>query len=231
MAKTIIVFGYGPGISWGVADKFGKEGFSVAIVGRTQAKLDAGVKELEAKGVKAAGFVADLTDANAAAAVVGKAREALGPIGGVLWNAYAQGAGNVLEAKPDELNSVLGIATNSLVSVVRVALGDLKEAKGSVLITNGGFGLNDPNIDAMAVKLNSAGLALANAVKHKLSGILHQQLKEQGVYVGEIVITGTIKGTPWDNGSNPKTIEPSAVGDAYWKLHQERKEWSIKFPG
>ena len=86
-------------------------------------------------------------------------------------------------------------------------------------------------IDESAVKLQAAGLALANATKHKLSGLLHQQLKEEGVYVGEIVITGTIKGSSWDNGKNPNTVEPSAVGDAYWKLQQERKEWSIKFPG
>jgi short-subunit dehydrogenase involved in D-alanine esterification of teichoic acids len=42
MAKTIIVFGHGPGISSGAAHKFGQEGSQVAIVGRTASRLDAG---------------------------------------------------------------------------------------------------------------------------------------------------------------------------------------------
>ena len=35
MSKTIVVVGFGPGISTAVADKFGAEGFSVALVART----------------------------------------------------------------------------------------------------------------------------------------------------------------------------------------------------
>jgi NAD(P)-dependent dehydrogenase (short-subunit alcohol dehydrogenase family) len=34
MGKTIVVVGYGPGISSGVAEKFGASGFSVALVAR-----------------------------------------------------------------------------------------------------------------------------------------------------------------------------------------------------
>ncbi|HEX7670382.1 MAG TPA: hypothetical protein VF395_12390 [Polyangiaceae bacterium] len=34
MAKTIVVCGYGPGISSAVAEKFGAEGFSVALAAR-----------------------------------------------------------------------------------------------------------------------------------------------------------------------------------------------------
>jgi NAD(P)-dependent dehydrogenase (short-subunit alcohol dehydrogenase family) len=33
MAKTILIVGYGPGISTAVAEKFGSAGFSVALVG------------------------------------------------------------------------------------------------------------------------------------------------------------------------------------------------------
>ena len=52
--EDIIVVGYGPGISTGVAEKFGAEGFQVSLVARNKERLDAGVKALEAKGVKAA---------------------------------------------------------------------------------------------------------------------------------------------------------------------------------
>ena len=37
MSKTIVIVGFGTGISTAVAEKFGAEGFSVAIVARNEA--------------------------------------------------------------------------------------------------------------------------------------------------------------------------------------------------
>ncbi len=36
MSKTIVVVGFGPGVSTAVAEKFGAAGFSVALVGRNR---------------------------------------------------------------------------------------------------------------------------------------------------------------------------------------------------
>jgi NAD(P)-dependent dehydrogenase (short-subunit alcohol dehydrogenase family) len=80
MAKTIVVAGYGPGVSAAVAERFGAEGFQVALVGRSADKLAAGVKALEAKGIKAAAFTADLGDPSAIRRMVEKVRGELGPI-------------------------------------------------------------------------------------------------------------------------------------------------------
>ncbi|HLV22028.1 MAG TPA: SDR family NAD(P)-dependent oxidoreductase, partial [Polyangiaceae bacterium] len=62
MAKTIVVCGYGTGISAAVADRFGAEGFSVALVARNAERLGRAVEALQAKGVKAAAFPTDLGD-------------------------------------------------------------------------------------------------------------------------------------------------------------------------
>jgi len=62
MPRTIVVVGFGPGVSTAVAEKFGQEGFAVALVARSRDRLDAGVRALEAKGVAAAAFVADAGD-------------------------------------------------------------------------------------------------------------------------------------------------------------------------
>lgn len=231
MAKTIIVFGYGPGISDGVAHKFGKEGFNVALVGRTQSKLDAGVKELEAKGVKAKAFTADLNDVAAVKSVVGKVREAFGPISAIEWTAYQIAAGDLLTASATDIASALGIATSSLVAAVQASLADLEAEKGAVLVTNGGFGLHDPNIDGMLVQYKSAGMGIANAAKRKVVGVLHAQLKDRGVYVAEVLIQGIVKGTAWDDGKNPKVLEPAAIGDHYFKIFGDRKDWSTTFGG
>jgi len=51
--------------------------------------------------------------------------------------------------------------------------------------------------------------------------LLSQRLKEDGVYVGEVMIAGTIQGTPWDTGSS---IDPKIVADQFWELYQARGE-------
>ncbi len=88
MAKTILVVGFGPGISSAVAEKFGSSGFSVALVARNAERLAAGVKALEEKGIKAAAFPADAGDSDSIRGAVKKAREALGPITVLQWTAY-----------------------------------------------------------------------------------------------------------------------------------------------
>src|SRR3954469_6670720 len=100
MTKTIIVAGYGPGISTAVAEKFGAEGFQVAIVARNSERLAAGVKSLEAKGVKAAAFTADLGDPQSVTAMVDKVRSTLGSITVLEWTAYTPGnvAGDITSA-------------------------------------------------------------------------------------------------------------------------------------
>lgn len=220
MANTILVVGYGPGISTAVAEKFGASGLSVALVARNKERLDAGVKALEAKGIKAAAFPADASDPAAMAAVVAKARTALGPISVIEWTAYGGGPSDILTGDAASLRSIFDVAVVGLLATVHAALPDLKETKGSVLVTNGAFGEIHPQVDAYAVSVNATSLALANAAKHKLVGLLSERLKKDGVFVGEVMVAGTVKGTAWDSGN--ATIDPKTIADKFWELHQAR---------
>lgn len=223
MSKTILVAGYGSGISTAVAERFGAEGFQVALVARNADRLAAGVKALEAKQIKAAAFPADLADAAAAAALVPKIKEALGPITVIEWTAYSNGAGDLLAADTATIQRELGIATTSLLATIRAALPELKGQKdAAVLVVNGGLGYFDAATDAMAVEWGSMGLAMANAAKHKLVGLLSQKLKGDGVYVGEAMVLGTVKGTAWDQGQ--AKVDAKTVASKLWDLYRARGE-------
>jgi hypothetical protein len=63
-------------------------------------------------------------------------------------------------------------------------------------------------------------VALANAAKHKLVGLLAQRLKGEGVYVGEVVVAGVVKGTPW--AADGDGIEGAVVAARFWELYQAR---------
>ena len=223
MAKTILVTGYGPGISTAVAERFGSEGFAVALAARSADRLAAGVKALEAKGIRAAAFPTDVSDPAAARALVGKVRAALGPLTAIEWTAYSSAAGDLLSAEVPEIRGALDIAVTSLLAVVREALPDLKGQKdAAVLVVNGGLGYFDPQVDAMAVQWGAMGLAVANSAKHKLVGLLSQKLKADGVYVGEAMVLGTVKGTAFDSGN--ATIDPKTVAAKLWDLYRARDQ-------
>lgn len=223
MSQTLLVCGYGPGISAAVAEKFGSEGFSVALVARNADRLSKGVDALQAKGVKAAAFPADLGDVAAIRRLVGEVRSALGPITAVHWNAYAAGAGDVLTADIKELGRAFDVAVGGLVATVQESLPDLKQQKdAAILVTNGGFGLFDPQVDAYAAQVGAMGLAIANSAKHKLVGLLAEKLRPEGVYVGEVMVLGTVKGTAWDSGN--ATLEPSAIANKFWDLYRARSD-------
>jgi NADP-dependent 3-hydroxy acid dehydrogenase YdfG len=222
--KTIVVIGFGPGVSSAVADRFAAEGYAVALVARSADRLAAGVEALKSKGAEAAAFAADAGDADAIGAAIGKAREALGPIGAVHWNAYGGGeVGDLLAADPRAVRGVFDIAVVGLLAAVQAALSDLKAAgDGAVLVTNGAFGSLSPAMDDLTVALKTMGVGLANAAKAKLVGQLSARLKADGIYVGEVTIAGIVKGTAWDTGQG--AIDPARIADAFWKLYKGRDE-------
>jgi hypothetical protein len=72
------------------------------------------------------------------------------------------------------------------------------------------------------VQYGLVGLGVANAPKHKLVGLLAKKLEADGIYVGEIMISGSIKGTPFDQGQ--ATIDSKTVAEKYWDLYAARKD-------
>jgi len=181
MAKTIIVCGYGPGISAAVAEKFGAEGFSVALVARNAERLSSGVKALEAKGVKARAFPTDLGDTAAVRKLVGSVRAALGPVTVVHWNVYAAEAGDLLTADTAALHRALDVAVGGLLAAVQEALARSEEREGSSRPRHErGLRTCRSKVDAFRGSDQRMGVALSNAAKHKLVGLLSEKLKPDG---------------------------------------------------
>lgn len=225
MTKTIVVGGYGVGISRAVAEKFGREGFAVALVGRRAQNVQAGAAELERAGIRARGFSADLSDPGALAALIAQVRSALGPITVLHWNAYSHGAGDLLTSEPDALRHVFDVSVTSLVAAVQAVLPDLREAQNpAVLVTGGALSTYSPAADARATQLGAMGLAVAKAAQHKAVGVLHAKLKPLGIYVGEVTVSAIVKGTAADRGQG--TLEAAAVAERFWALYSARTEVS-----
>jgi NAD(P)-dependent dehydrogenase (short-subunit alcohol dehydrogenase family) len=221
--KLIAIVGYGPGTSASLAERFAKEGFSIALVGRDKERLAAGVAALTAQGTTAASFVANADDPESIRAAIRNIRSQMGPIDVLQWNAYGGlDAGDLLTASPASIRAAFDATVIGLLAATAEALPDLKKSGGgALLISNGAFALVSEQIDEVAVKQNVMGLAIASAAKDKLAGLLAHRLKSEGVFVGEVMVYGTIKGTP-SGGNN--SVDPVLIAEEYWKLYQARNE-------
>ena len=225
MTKTIVIAGYGPGISQAVAKKFGAEGFSVALVGRTAERLAQGASALVEAGVKARPFVVDLADPAEVRSLIRQVSSSLGPVHVLHWNAVNNVARDLTSAPVQELRDAFELGLIGLVAGIQEALPELKRSKGAVLVTGGGLAHYEAHHDKMAAEWNVMGLAVTKAAQHKLVGILHQKLAGDGVYVGEVTVGAVVKGSAFDSGHG--TLDASTVADAFWKLYQTREGSSV----
>ena len=223
MSKTIMVVGYGPGTATAVAEKFGKEGFSVALIGRDENHLAAGVSALKAQGINASAFTGDAGDQASIRAAVRNVSSQAGPITVLHWNAYGGlDVGDLLAADQAALHRVFDIAVFGLLAATEEALPDLKRnGDGAVMVSNGALGVISPDVDQNAVTYKLMGLALSSGAKHKLVGLLAQRLKGEGVYVGEVTVYRTIAGTP---GADANAVDPAIIAGKHWALYQARGE-------
>jgi len=224
MSKTLIVAGYGPGISHAVAERFAAQGFSLALVARNADKLASAVAAFEKNGGKAVACPADLSDLGAVRSAIRAARAALGPITVLHWNVATALAGDLLTARPEELTTTLTSGAVALVAAVQEVLADLRAQRpqSAVLVTNGGFGAANDHIDQLAVTVKQMGLSVGNAAKHKLARVLGVALAQEDIYLGEVMVNAVVKHSAWDRGE--ATLEAATVAERFFALYTTRSE-------
>jgi NAD(P)-dependent dehydrogenase (short-subunit alcohol dehydrogenase family) len=222
MSKLIAIVGYGPGTAASLAERFAKEGFSIALVGRDEQRVAAGVAALSARGTTVSGFPANAGDPESIRSTIRSIRTRMGPIDVLQWNVYGGlDAGDLLTADPASIRAAFDATVVGLLAATAEALPDLKKNSGALLISNGAFGVIADEVDDVAVKQNSMGIAIASAAKNKLAGLLAHRLKSEGVYVGEVMVFGTIKNTP---SGGKDSIDPVLIAEEYWRIYQMRSE-------
>jgi len=94
--KVAIVTGAGQGVGQGIALALAREGVSIAVVGRTRAKLEATCDLLRPLGVPARPFVCDVADTAAIPGTVADAVAAFGGVDILVNNAYSGRYGSLL---------------------------------------------------------------------------------------------------------------------------------------
>lgn len=214
---VLLIVGSGPGISFATAARFGAAGYTVALVGRDADRLDAVAARLSDAGIEARGYVGDATDAGEIRSIVAAVRQDLGAITVVLFTAFGTASvRNVLTVDPVVALDPFRLGVVGLLTTVQASLDDLRSQAGAaIIVATGAVGENIAEINQFATHADLDGLALEAAGKSKLLGLLAERLRDDDVYVGEIVINGTVLGSPY---ASPTAIDPARVADLFWSM-------------
>lgn len=206
---TIAIVGAGPGLGAAVARRFGREGFQVALISRTQANVDQLADELGADGITARGYAADVQDNDALTAALAKAADDLGTVSVLQYSPVPRKEflKPVTETTTDDLRAAAEFSILGSAAAVRQVLPGMRAlGAGTILLPNGS--------SAAMPNGNVAGTSVAFAGESAYGRMLHEALAPEGIGVAQLIIPGAI-------GGGDPLYEPAALAERLWKLHAE----------
>lgn len=205
--SVIAIVGAGPGLGAAVARRFGREGFSIALISRNQSKLDAMAAELNADGLTARGYAADVLVPAAIEDALVRAAAELGPITTLQYSPLPsrEYLKPVLDMTPELALEALRFSALGLIRAVRAVLPAMRQAgRGSIILINGGT--------SVKARADFAGTSIAFPAESAYGEMLHDALEVEGVRVAQLVIPGGIPKLQLANGIDD-------VADRIWGLH------------
>ena len=131
--KVALITGGGSGINLAIAQRFAEQGATVALVGRTQEKLDAAASSIDPSGKTAGGFAADVRDYDALSAAIASARTKFGEIDIVICGAAGNFPAPALGMSANGFKSVVEIDLLGTFNTCRAAFEHLKRPGASII--------------------------------------------------------------------------------------------------
>jgi NADP-dependent 3-hydroxy acid dehydrogenase YdfG len=215
MNKVIVIIGAGSGIAQGVAEKFGLQGFSVALVSRRKEKLEKLTNELIEKGIDAHAFVGDAGDTESMKDAFNQIWEKWEYIDVVHYNVAKIKMVNIASETADGLTRDFKVNVAGVLTVINLVASDMeKNGKGTILLTGGGFAL-EPNPDYGSLAIGKAGI-------RNLAASLHIALKPKNIFVGTVTVCGMVK-------QDAEKHNPYNIAEQFWKLYIDRNEFEIQY--
>lgn len=131
--RCALVTGGGSGIGARIAEHLAAAGARVALVGRTQAKLDSVTAAIAGRGGESAGFAADVRDYDALSAAIGAACARFGPLGVVVCAAAGNFPAPAARMSANAFRSVVDIDLLGTFNTCRAAYEHLVRPGASVV--------------------------------------------------------------------------------------------------
>jgi NADP-dependent 3-hydroxy acid dehydrogenase YdfG len=212
---SLVIVGAGPNLGLAVARRFGREGFAVGLVSRTESRLAELQAQLQLDGINAAAAAADIRDSDALGRAIRRLADVLGSVEVLEYSPLPapEFMKPVLETTVDDVRGPLEFSVLGAVAATQAVLGPMREAgRGTILFTTGGAAVNPYPARA------GVGISFAGEVAY--ARMLHDALRDEGIHVAHTAIAGRIAPGA-DN-------EPDDVAEVLWTHHVDRRVFQTR---
>jgi len=210
-----VVVGVGKGNGEALVRAFASEGYRVALMARTESKLEALAAEVGGLAVPC-----DATDNASIEAAMSRVAAELGPVHTLVWN-----VGNGVWGDLDKIDidgMELAWRTNALGLFVaaKQVVGGMREAgEGAILVTGA--------TASRRGKPMTTAFAAGKAAQRSLCQSLARQLWPEGIHVALVVVDGMIQ-MP-DQPTRDAALKPEDIARTYVNLaKQPRSAWTFE---
>jgi NADP-dependent 3-hydroxy acid dehydrogenase YdfG len=212
---SLVIVGAGPNLGLAVARRFGREGFAVGLISRTESSLVELAGQLRLDGITAAVAAADIRDSDALAHAIDTLAGELGAVEVLEYSPLPapEFMTPVVELTVEDVRGPLEFSVLGAVAATQAVLGPMREAgRGTILFTTGGAAVNP------YPARSGVGISFAGEVAY--ARMLHDALRDEGIHVSHTAVAGRIAPGA-DN-------EPDDVAEVLWTHHVDRRVFQTR---
>lgn len=200
----VVIIGAGKGISYGVAQKFGKEGYRIALIARNESKLKQLASELQQEGIDVVYVVGDVAQEDSLKQALLQIKETAGEADMILYNPSGASNKDILDLDWETIKDMLDISVGGYFNLMKMILPDyLTQNHGKLFVTGGGLSLSgDPGMTA---------LSMGKAAQRNLVQAFQKKVAGTNVHIAQVIVRGYVQ--PTDEKYNP-----TAIAEIFWKL-------------
>jgi NAD(P)-dependent dehydrogenase (short-subunit alcohol dehydrogenase family) len=228
--RSAVVAGVGPpkGLGAAIARRFAREGFRVTVMGRSQEKVEATLKELRATGADAEAVVGDVTDEALVRRVVAGADRPAAPLEAAIFNAGGNWPKAFLDIDAAFLEGMWRVNALAGFFFAKAALEAMLPRQRGVLIFTGATA-------SLRGRANFGSFASAKAALRALAQSAAREFGPKGIHVAQVIVDGAIDGDRINSflpGLKAQRgadglLDPDAIAESFWQLYrQPRSAWT-----
>lgn len=215
-SKKIVIIGAGTGISGGVARRFGREGFEVVLVARSEDKLRGYVADLAEAGISASYKVADCAKPETLQAAIAEIEAEGGAPDALVYNT------GIIAPDPKEITNdylmehyQMDVAS-AFMAAQAVTTDAFAEKRGCIIFTGGGFAATWAPIPPLTA------LCIDKAAMNGAAVCLNARYRDRGIFVGTVLVSGVVD-------TQDGRYNPDSIAEQYWDMYNERGECSVQY--
>jgi len=210
---VVVVVGAGPGVSGSVARAFARQGYDVALLGRSEDVLTELVATLP-EGTRAEVATADVTDVEATTTAITAMATSLGRVDVLHFNPSAFRQRDPLALTVAELLEDVALGVGALLTALRAARPFM--SRGGRVTVTGSMAADKPWHEAASLGVQKAGV-------RNLVLSIDAALAPEGIRAVSVTVRGTL--------AKEGPFSPDRVADAIVAAaHQDDEFWQAEIP-